>query len=264
MKPAVQHLVSELYERRLDILNRLHRTLILDEVAVKRLEKDLSEQLEKPGLSQGLQAGYIHELAYMSGFRLRSEEAVQYLDLAEQLGIDPFAISLSKSYLLGICGRFIEARDVIEKVDVVSLKDAQRIFLAPHYVELGMFRMAGENIKNMNDFDLYFEEAREILASNGIDDSAVTARLDFAAKLIVERARHPIIDYRLFAMRGEGILYRFVVKGEIDDLATLSRQLSDALVDNFNGPLDEVLSIDISPLVPGHESLQGEVYRVGI
>lgn len=264
MKPAVQQFTSELYERRRGILDRLQRTLVLDEVAVKRLERDLHEQLENSGLSSGLRAGLTHELAYMSGFRLRSDEAIQHLDSAEQLGMDPFAISLSKSYLLGMSGRFIDARDVIEKVNVASLKDTNRIFLAPHYVELGMFKMAGESIPNLTDFDQYADEAREILASNGIDDCAVTARLDFAAKLIVERAGHPILDYKLFAMHDEGILYRFVVKGEIEDLVTLSGKLSDALVDNFDGPLDEILSIDIAPFVPGHGSSQGEVYRVGI
>ncbi len=205
-----------------------------------------------------------HELAYLSAFAGRTDQALSRLDETQSIGFDEMAMILSRAYVLEMGGRLNEARTVIERLDVDSIIEASRKFLVPHYMELGMFKSATEVVPDIELYDEYARVASSILEDHGIDDSEVTKRLAFAASLVIQRVGHPLLDYKLFALRDEGILYQIVAKGSIEELVKLGIEVSDALIDNFDGPLNEILSIDVIPFVPGHESRQMEVFRVSV
>lgn len=254
---------EDLARERQAIQDRLRETLEFDELAAKRLERQFIAERDRPGAPMQLRAWMWHELAYLSAFAGRTDQALSRLDQAEGLGFAGLGMSISRAFVLEMGGRFVEARNVIEAIDAASIMEPARRYLVPHYVELGMFKAATETVADISEYDDYAEVAKAILEDHGIDDAEVTARLQFAAAMIIKTAKHPLVDYRLFAMRGEGILYQFVVKGSIEELAQLGIAVSDALTDNFDGVLSEILSIDIIPFVPGNGSRQMEVFHVG-
>lgn len=254
---------EDLARERQVIQDRLRDTLEFDELAAKRLERQFIAERDRPGAPMQLRAWMWHELAYLSAFAGRTDQALSRLDEAETLGFVGLGMSISRAFVLEMGGRFVEARSVIEAIDAASIMEPARHYLVPHYVELGMFKAATEAVADVSEYDDYAEVAKAILEEHGIDDAEVTARLEFAAALIISRAGHPLIDYKLFAMQGEGILYQFVVKGGTEELVELSIAVSDALTDHFDGPLSELLSIDIVPFVPGNGSRQVGVFHVG-
>lgn len=254
---------DDLARERQTIQGRLRETLEFDELAAKRLERQLIAERDRAGVTMQIRSWMWHELAYLSAFAGRTDQALHRLDQARNLGFVGLGMSISHAFVLEMGGRFVAARGVIEAIDAASIIEPARQYLVPHYVELGMFKAATDAVADISDFDHYAEVAKSILEEHGIDDAEVTARLQFAAAMIIDAAKHPLVDYKLFAMQGEGILYQFVVKGSIDELVELSIAISDALTDHFDGPLSEILSIDIVPFVQGHGSRQVGVFHVG-
>lgn len=254
---------EDLARERQAFQDRLRETLTFDELSAKRLERQLIAERDRPGTPPLMVALMWHELAYLSAFAGRTDQALSRLDQAEGSGFSGLGMDISRAFVMELGGRFTDARSVIEALDVAKIDASARKYLVPHYVELGMFKAATEAVADISEYDDYAEVAKSILEDHGIDDADVTARLQFAAAMIIDAAKHPLVDYKLFAMRGEGILYQFVVKGSTDELVELSIAISDALTDHFDGPLSEILSIDIVPFVPGNGSRQVEVFHVG-
>lgn len=264
MTPAPEIRANDLVRERQVIQQKLRETLEFDELRAKRLERQLIIERDRPRASDIIRAGMWHELAYLSAFAGRTEQALSRLDETQRIGFDDLGIILSRAFILEMGGRLTEARDVIEMLDAANIIEPSRKFLVPHYMELGMFKSATEIVTDIEEYDPYALVAKAILEEHGVDDLEVTKRLEFAASMVIQRVGHPLVDYKLFAMRGEGILYQIVAKGSIEELGKLGVELSDALVDNFYGVLNEILCIDVIPFVPGNQSRQMEVFRVSV
>lgn len=114
-----------------------------------------------------------------------------------------------------------------------------------------------------NAFEASIEAAR-ILRRIGVDDIELTKRLDTACRVIQSKIQHPILAYKLFAKDDEGILYRYVVKAPMGDLLELNEMILDALLEEHDGPLDQELSICVTPWVPEDRPLLEEAYHVSI
>ena len=104
--------------------------------------------------------------------------------------------------------------------------------------------------------------AARILNQLGVDDTELTKRLDTACRVIRANINHPILGQKLFAMEGEGILFRYIVKASIDELIELNDKVLDALIDGHDGPLDQELSIRVSPWSEQESQPREAAYRV--
>ncbi|WP_158539558.1 hypothetical protein [Pseudomonas sp. 2848] len=87
---------------------------------------------------------------------------------------------------------------------------------------------------------------------------------DLRLKTFRTEPSHPILGYKVFAQEGEGILYRYLVKAPIEELAELNDRVLDALMASHDGPLDQELSICVTPWAPEDVGDVQEAYRVSI
>ena len=98
----------------------------------------------------------------------------------------------------------------------------------------------------------------------GATDEQVVRRVAAAAKIIKSMSAHPFIAFDLFAMQGEGILYRFVVNGSTERLVEIDMAIDEALIADFDEEIDDVLSIGIAPYEFGSNMLAADGYYVGV
>lgn len=254
----------EIFRQREAIQAQLYQQLYLDEFAVRRLELEIQKLIDLATTSTMMKAALYHELAYLSGFKLKMDQAMSHLDSSENLGIDPFGILVSRMFLLGLNGRFGDIRRSLEGFDLPGPQDSQNRLIVNHLVEAGMLNLACERLIAAGDPSSQVIAGGAVLQGIGATDTEVNDRLDFAAKFLIEEVGTPLIGYKFFAMAGEGILYQFVVKGDTDTLAALDQKLSDAIVENFDAPLDDYFSVSVIPFVPGSVIERMDSYHVDI
>ena len=254
----------EIFRYREAIQTQLHQQLYVDEVAVKRLELSIQKMLDLSTTSTNIKAALYHELAYLSAFKLKIDQAMSYMDTSESLGMNAFGALVSRMFLLGLNGRFGDIREAVERFDLPEPHDSDNRLIVSHLVEAGMLNLACERLIAAGDPSSQVVAAGAVLRSIGATDAELNERLDFAARLLVEEVGAPLIAYKFFAMEGEGILYQFVVRADIDTLAALDQKLSDAIVDHFDAALDEYLSISVIPFVPNSVIERMDAYHVDI
>lgn len=255
--------IGDLFSQRQILRDRLAATSIVDEVSTERLKKRFRAILDSPVLSQSQQAAAYHELACLVATQGRYEEALSYMDLSRELGMDRFAVAFTSAYLALLNGRVIDARRTIEgiKGDVTSVTIP---LLRAHQAQIGMLGdfMADDSLDS--DFQHDALEAKKIILRLGIDDNEVTERLDAVCRLLRAHINHPILSYKFFAKEEEGILYRFMVNADISKIAELNEMILDMLLERFDGKIDDELSILIAPWSAVDRPISEEAYLVGV
>jgi len=255
---ARAHILGE----RQGIEDRLLATCRLDELAAERLKRKIQIELDKPGLPALYEAALHHEYACLLGLQLRYPDAMKRMELAKAGGLERFALAISKSHLALLSGEILCARETLSSISEVP--DESRALVFSHHVLSGMLGSAMNYSGTSNISQASVRAAGAILESLDVDDIEGTKRLDVACKVIVAESLQPITGYKLFAMEGEGILYRFVVRAGIDELALLNERIIEALVDQFDGELDQELSICVTPWVSGDDYKAEEAHHVSI
>ncbi|MGA3682628.1 hypothetical protein [Pseudomonas graminis] len=263
MKTEEQSKVDGLFNLRNDHLRKLQDTFELDALGVKRLEK-MIQSLVKPIATQSrLQAALQHELAYTAGMTRNLQQALAKLTISRNLGLDDFSVSLSRSHILMMNGRYSDCADLLRTQLQTGPSAAQIPFLIPHMLQIGMIETAKALMPVDSTDGILVTNITLILGDIGAGEHQLTERLDYAARMVMEFAPHPILAFNMLADRDEGILYQFIVDAGPEALARLEDRIIDGLVDNFEGPLDGVLAIGVAPFLPG-ESARGKAYSVRI
>lgn len=264
MKTDEQSKVDLILEKRSTFLRDLQDTYRLDVLGLKRLEKTITSLVAPAVAASRLQAALQHELAYTAGMSRNLDRALAGLAKSRHLGMDEFSTALSTSHILMMNGHFLDASAIIQKQLQSKVSADQMPFLIPHMLEVGMVATAhGLMAEEYTDKTLA-ADCRSILQRIGATENDLTQRLDFAARLVLSFADHPIIGYNLLADKAEGILYEFTVDAGPEALSRLEDRLNDGLVDAFEGALDGVLAIGVAPFHPEHVTPQGHPYRVSI
>jgi len=246
MNTQPKTVLEEALEARGKIEDDLHASYDLDELAVERLKRKIVKDLSNKGRTDLYVAALHHELAYLLGLQGRKGADAE-LDLAQDWGMDRVAIAISRSHIALMNGRISFSRSIVEGLSLWDeLPEDARPALRAHLVQTGMLEAIMKNSEGGDDIKREAAAAR-ILERLGIDDIELTKRLDTACRVIRANANHPILGQKIFAMEGEGILYRYVVKASIDELIELNDKVLDALIEEHDGPLDQELSICVVP-----------------
>jgi len=255
--------LEESLEARARIEDGLYVTYDLDEVAVERLKRNIIKDLKNKGRPDMYVAALHHELAYLLGLQGRKGVDAQ-LDLAHERGMDRVAIDISRSHIAQMNGRISASRSIVEGLaQMDDLPESARPLLLAHFGQVGMLE---EMMKYATPtHDLTRESvAAGILQRLGISDVELTKRLDTACRVIRANANHPILGQKVFAMEGEGILYRYIVKASIDELLTINDKVLDALIEEHDGPLDQELSICVVPWSADEKHNREVAYHVSL
>ncbi|MFK0915785.1 hypothetical protein ACIUV4_32995, partial [Pseudomonas aeruginosa] len=88
MTPVPEIRANDLVRERQVIQQKLRETLEFDELRAKRLERQLIIERDRPRASDIIRAGMWHELAYLSAFAGRTEQALSRLDETQRIGFD--------------------------------------------------------------------------------------------------------------------------------------------------------------------------------
>lgn len=259
-----ESLLNQLFQRRRNLEESFHDSFILDEVEARRLAKDLQAESSKGSIAQHERGAALHELAYVEGLRGRLTSALGFMGRAHQCGLDDLVVAVSKAHILIMFGRFIEARSELEAIDYEGTPVSAQGALYGLCEEVGMYEVASKMSIGFSNPEFQSSEASEILKEAHIDEIEVTQRLSFAAEIVCAFAKHRLIAYDLFAMHGEGILFRFIVDAPMDDLLNLDWEITSEVAKKFNGPVDDILSIGVKPFSKGDEHIEYGAYRVGI
>jgi hypothetical protein len=255
--------IGDLFKQRLVLKDQLAATCVVDEVSTERLKRRFRGILKSNVLSALQQAAVYHELACLVATQGRYTEALSYIRLSRELGLDSFALAFTSAYLALLNGYVIDARREVEGIMDTVVPSAIPLLRA-HQAQVGMLGgfMADESLNS--DFQNEALEAKKIIAKLSIDDWELTSRLDAACRMIRANINHPILSYKLFAREGDGILYRFMVKADVVRIAELNEMLLDMLLDTFDGDIDNELSILITPWSPVDRPISEGAYLVGV
>ncbi|ROL94153.1 hypothetical protein BK636_02040 [Pseudomonas chlororaphis] len=263
MQPQPQLELAEIFEERQRIKNRLSESYVLDEVASERLKRRVLKELQSRNLGDIHKAALHHELAAILGTQGRVEDARGHLEHAERLGFERIAVVFTLAFIYLSNGEVMAARSLIES-GYRDAPDEAISIIRTHQAQAGMVGVFMDLPDNKQQYFSASIEAARILYRRGIADLELTMRLDTACRMIRSSISHPILGYKVFAQEGEGILYRYLVKAPIDDLIGLNEKVLDALLENHDGPLDQELSICVTPWAPEDAGDEQEAYRVRI
>lgn len=237
---------------------------MLDEVEARRLCRDLQVATSNNGQPEQVRGALFHELAYVEALRGQQQSALDFIAKAQLSGLNELSITISRAYLFSMFGRFLDARATLESCNIQDAPQASYGAFRGLCEEVGMYSVASSIEINNHPTEYLSKDAHCVLESFGIGDQEVTARLDFAAGMVAARAKHRLLAYDLFAMEGEGILFRFVVDAPPDELLQLDWDISEAVAEKFDGPLDSILSIGIKPFSKGEQHFEYGAYHAHI
>lgn len=250
-QPQTDSLLNDLFRRRRGLETHFRESFLLDEVEARRLSKDFQAAAAKGSISQLQRGALLHDLAYVEALRGNKKSSLDFMDRARFCGMNDLSITVSKAHLLTMFGCFSEARLILASFSIENAPAAANSSFRGLCEEVGMYKVASGLEVAHAPSEYLSNEASKILESAGISDADVTERLDYAASIVVSRAKHRLLAYDLFALDGEGILFRFVVDGPEDELLSLDWELTEKVAERFDGPLDSVLSIGIKPFSKG-------------
>ncbi|WP_256806515.1 hypothetical protein [Pseudomonas kurunegalensis] len=239
---------EEIIEARRAVEEKMYSTYVVDEFSTALLKRKVEKELSRSGISPAYRAVLHHELAYLFGVPGRYRESVQQMELMAKSGFEPIAVAFSSAHISIISGYVLRARKIIEEVsNSGGFPVSSNSLLAALQVQTGMLESAIKIVGPGAEELKHIEASVRILNRIGVEDLELTKRLDTACRVIRDQISHPIMGFKIFAMEGEGILYRYVVKAPVDDLIALNDKVLDALIDNHDGPLDQELSICVTP-----------------
>lgn len=262
---AKKSIPQEVADARKLIEDDLHKTYIVDDLSVERLKRKVQKNLSTSSVHGGTMIVLHHELAYLLALQGRYSEAMDHLSRSANWGLNPIAKVFSTAYLSILNGRMSSAREAVDDHEFIAAVPAKnKSLLASIHMNLGVMEKALIATATDKSEFKHVQAAARILKSIGVPDLELTKRLDTACRVIRESISHPILGFKVFAMEGEGILYRFLVRASIDDVVELNDKVLDALIDNHDGPLDRELSIRVTPWTPDDKPDREEAYYVGI
>jgi len=268
MQPEPRLAINKLLEDRRNLWNKIAQTHFVDEFEVRRLINRFDGLLLDPGSEHTIASIALHEQAYLYAYQMKTLNALALFEKAKQCGLDKLAVSISTAHALYICGEVEMSRNEIAGLDISEANSAGLSGLADTCVHTGMFQMARDlyirSGKQNGQISIQAIRAANLMDEIGATDEQVSLRIAIAARVLKSRISHPFIAFDVFAMAGEGILYRFVVKGTTEQLVELDMAIDEALLSEFNEELDEVLSIGISPYELGSNVLAADGYYVGV
>lgn len=263
--PVKKTVAEEIAKARKLIEDHLYSTYTIDELSVERARRKAMRTLQSPSTPAKVKIMLYHEVAYLLSLQGKYFESMDQLSASANWGLDPVAIAFSKSHMSILNGRMLHAREVVDAPDFLEIVPSKsKSLLAAIQVNVGIIEKAVMNTGSDKSEFKHVSAAARILESIGVSDLELTKRLDTACRVIREHANHPILGYKLFAMEGEGILYRFLVRASVDDVIELNDKLLDALLDNHDGPLDRELSICVTPWSESEKPNREEAYYVGL
>lgn len=260
--------IADFADQRRVMWEAFAKTHIIDEMAVRRLLNHLD------ALFAALPSGHrsrplvLHEQAYLYAYLMKADSAVKLFIQAESEGLPPVAKSVSTAHALYVCGEMKMAVEEIERVSLDGAGSDELIAVANQCVHLGLFRRARDLYEKAGStIEGYVARvicAAELMEEIGASDQEVSDRLAVVAHIVKDMSRHPFIGYDLFAMRGEGILFRFVVRDDIGRLVEMDRQIDEALSNQFESPIDRLFSVGIYPHEDGSLKEIGDAYNVSM
>lgn len=258
--------ISVLAKERIELWVNMAKTHEVDELLIQRLLRNMDSVLVKLPVNDKTIPWFYHEQGYLNAYRKRTSEVIRLFDLSIGLGFHPVAAGLSKAHALFICGEISMGRDVLSALEPDEANPEEVESVAAACAHFGLFFKARALLQSIGKGeDAKYNEsllAAQILEEAGIDDIEVTRRLNVAAGIVRSMTAHPLIAYSIFAMRDEGVLFRFVVKDSIEKIVQIDRAIDETMSAQFDGLVDEVLSIGVKPHAPSDANPVGGAYRV--
>lgn len=259
--------IAEFSSQRRAMWDAIADTHVVNQIAIRRLYNELDALLAVLPPGDASRPFALHEQAYLSAYLMKPDASLSLFQRAEAEGLPSIAKAVSASHALYICGEIKMAIDEIERVNLDDAKPRDLEAVADQCVHLGLFVRARELYQAAGSKGGYVERitcAAELIEELNGNDREVSDRLAVAAEIVKKMSYHPFIGYDVFAMRGEGILFRFVVRDDIERLVDIDREIDAALSVLFEGPIDNIFSIGIYPHTEGALKEIGEPYNVGI
>lgn len=254
-------------DQRKAMWDSIAHTHVVNQIAVRRLYNEIDSLLAVLPVGHPSRPFALHEQAYLCAYQMKADASLKLFLQAETEGLPPIAKAVSAAHALYICGEITMAIKEIESVNLDGAKSHDLIAVADQCVHLGLFQRARDLYQAAGSTEGYIKRvvcAAELMDEIGGTDREVSDRLATAAQIVKKMSYHPLIGYDLFAMRGEGILFRFVVRDEIERLVDIDRELDMVLSSQFEGPIDSLFSIGIYPHAEGSLKEIGDAYNVGI
>ncbi|WP_122448677.1 hypothetical protein [Pseudomonas viridiflava] len=240
------------------------RSYVMDEIKVRRLINKLDKLLSTLPPSHSHRVIALHEKAYLYAYLMKRDVSRKYFDDAESEGLPLLAKCVSLSHALFVCGDLKGGAQEIMKVDREQVAQVDLVGVAACCVHLGLFKMAKDFYlqagMGAEGISKKVVEAAQILDDIEAEDSDILERISVAGEIVKQMTNSPLIAYDLFAMQGEGILFRFVVRGGVDHLSKIDRAIDEALSSQFCEVIDNFFSIGIAPHAPDSVKSMGSLH----
>jgi len=266
MRPESKSVVNDLSTERRNLWSEIAARHAVDELKVHRLIKKFDDLIIPSRQRDSTIAIALHEQGYLYAYLGKKEISLQLFEDAVLAGLMPLAATISKAHALYICGDLELSKKVLLGIDIEDADPAGLAGVADGCVQLGLFRMAADLYvqagKQSGEVSEHLLAAAEIMNEIGATDDQVSARIETASKIIQSMSGHPHIALDVFAMQGEGILYRFMVKGPTDHLMAIDSAIDQALGSKYNDAIDRFLSIGVAPHEEGAVLTANEGYYV--
>lgn len=260
--------IADFANQRRVMWSSIAQTHTVNEMAVRRLLNSLDALLAVLPTGDPGRGIVLHEQAYLYAYLMKVDSSTKLFMQAELEGLPPLAKSVSAAHALYVCGEINMAVKEIELANLEKAKSRDLIAVANQCVHLGLFRRARDLYQKIGSSgDDYVDRvicAAEMMDEINALDHEVSDRLAVAARIVKEMSCHPLIGYDVFAMHGEGILFRFVVRDDVERLVDIDQEIDVALSHKFDSPLDALFSVGICPHTEGSLKEIGDAYNVSV
>lgn len=251
MRPEPRSAINELASERRDLWSEIAATHVVDELKLRRLIRKLDSLVVPSRLEDSTVAIALHEQSYLYAYQLKTDAALKLLADAERAGLPSLAAAVTRAHILYICGELEMSREVLLAVELDDVDPSGLAGVADGCAHSGLFKMSADLYmragKQSGEVSQHILVAAEIMVDVGATDDQVSQRLVTASKIIRSMTSHPHIALDIFAMHGEGILYRFMVKDSIERLLEIDCAIDLALSSGYDEAIDQVLSIGVAP-----------------
>lgn len=260
--------ITDFADQRRVMWSSIAQTHSVDEMGVRRLLNSLDALLAALPPGDPNRRFVLHEQAYLYAYLMKVDPAIKLFMQAELEGLSPIAKSVSAAHALYVCGEIHMAVKEVELVNLEKADSADLIAVANQCVHLGLFRRARDLYEkagaSVEGYVGRVKCAAELMEGIDASDHEVSDRLAVAARIVREMSCHPLIGYDVFAMHDEGILFRFVVRDDIERLVEIDMEIDSVLSSTFDSSIDELFSIGICPHTAGSLKEIGDAYNVSV
>ena len=255
-----QEKVVEIAAARRRLLREYAKTFCINEVSCKRIEIELQSLVKNSEFEARARA----ELGYLHAIRRDYSEAKRNMDRSHLLtGGSDMSVAMAESLASLYCGKIKEAAALVASFELLAdpdwLDDVSRLA-----VHAGMFQKAEQCVQKLRQLkpdskgvltDMMGEVPdTDILAGAaavrryGLTDQDIVDRVQVATDVVMAHVPEvPFIIYSYSASYEDGILYAFPLRLAEDKLIDLEWKISEALVENFDDPLSEVIAFSVVP-----------------